>query len=96
MANIFTKGIAKIFGTKSDKDIKAVQPYVEETNKIFATLSGLSNDELRSKTDDVRSRINEFLKSIDDQLAEAYTSLAATYSNHYWEWETGDQNYANI
>ena len=36
MANILTKGIAKIFGTKSDKDIKSVQPYVIKTNKVFS------------------------------------------------------------
>ena len=75
MANILTKGIAKIFGTKSDKDIKSVQPYVIKTNKVFSTLSVLSNDELRAKTEEVRQTINSFLKSIDDQIAELHREV---------------------
>ena len=68
MAGIFSKGIAKIFGTKSDKDIKAVMPYVEKTNEIFAQLSSISNDDLRNKTADVRAIIDGHLKSIDDEV----------------------------
>ncbi len=73
MAGFFSKSIAKIFGTKSDKDIKAVMPYVTKTNEIFNTLSTLSNDELRGKTQEVKAKINEHLKAIDDQIASLTT-----------------------
>ena len=70
MANIFTKGITKIFGSKSDKDIKAVMPYVIKINEVYAQLSNLSNDELREKKNKLRAKIDGDLKSIDDQVAE--------------------------
>ena len=75
MANIFTKGITKIFGTKSDKDIKAVMPYVDKTNEIFAGLANLSNDELRQKTNELREKINSELKSIDDEIAALHQQV---------------------
>ncbi len=69
MASFFSKTVAKIFGTKSDKDIKAVMPYVVKTNEVFATLQSLSNDELRGKTEEVRTIINNHLQSIDDKIS---------------------------
>lgn len=68
--SVLTKGLAKLFGSKSDRDIKDVTPYVEEINKIFATLSGLTDDELRNKTTELKDIIASDLKSIDDQIAE--------------------------
>jgi len=72
MASFFSKGIAKLFGTKSDKDIKALMPYVHKINAVFSTLQSLSNDELRAKTKSVRVTINNHLKSIDDKIAELH------------------------
>ncbi|VAW28861.1 Protein translocase subunit SecA, partial [hydrothermal vent metagenome] len=69
MAGFFSKSVAKIFGTKSDKDIKAVMPYVVKTNEVYATLASLSNDELRAKTEEVKTIINNHLQSIDEKIA---------------------------
>ncbi|CAN5428156.1 preprotein translocase subunit SecA [soil metagenome] len=46
--------LKKVFGTKHDKDVKALLPVVEEINNVFATLSSLSDDELRAKTKEFR------------------------------------------
>ena len=67
--------IAKIFGTKSAKDIKRIMPLVEETKKEEQKLVSLSNDELRQKTVEVQSYIAEQLKSIDDQLADLHGKI---------------------
>jgi len=75
MASIFTKGITKIFGSKSDKDIKAVMPFVNQTNEVYQTLAELSNDQLREKTNELREKINSELKSIDDQIAELHRKV---------------------
>jgi len=68
MLNLLTKGISKIFGNKSEKDIKSIQPYIEATNQIFDNLNDISNDELRAKTQEVKGKIDEYLKKIDDQI----------------------------
>lgn len=67
----FTKVIGKIFGTKYDRDVKEYTPYVERINKEFAQLSKLSNDQLRNKTVEFRSRINEHLAGINEDISNA-------------------------
>jgi preprotein translocase subunit SecA len=44
------KFIAKIFGTKSEKDIKRIMPLVEKTKAEGERLISISNDELRNET----------------------------------------------
>src|SRR5690606_10195993 len=62
--------LSKIFGSKSERDIKHIQPLVEKTNEEFAKLKTLSHDELRSKTGDFKQRIADHLKAIDQEIAE--------------------------
>ena len=71
------KFIAKIFGTKSEKDIKKLMPLVEQTNREGAKLTGITNDELRNRSFALRETIANYLKSIDDQLAERHAKIAA-------------------
>ncbi|NOT75025.1 MAG: preprotein translocase subunit SecA [Cyclobacteriaceae bacterium] len=63
------KLIAKLFGTKSEKDIKRVMPLVEATQREGEKLKSISHDELRGQTTEVQDIINANLKPIDDQLA---------------------------
>ena len=65
--------LKKVFGTKYDKDVKAIQPYVDKTNEFFRSYQNLSNDQLRDKTLDFRSRIAEYLSEIDKEIASAET-----------------------
>ncbi|MEY4586405.1 MAG: preprotein translocase subunit SecA, partial [Bacteroidota bacterium] len=62
--------ISKIFGgSKSEKDVKKVQPQVAAINNFFAQYQQLSNDQLRGKTAEFRSRIKTHLLGIDEQIA---------------------------
>lgn len=70
MINSIIKGISKIFGDKSERDIKTMKPLVDEINGYFEKYKSLSNDELRAKTTEFKSRIAEHLKGIDDELTE--------------------------
>ncbi|RIV22372.1 preprotein translocase subunit SecA [Fibrisoma montanum] len=62
--------IAKLFGTKSQRDIKELLPYVEKVNAEFARLKDLSNDELRQASAELKARIADELQDIDNQLAD--------------------------
>ena len=63
-------GILKQFlGTKSDRDIKSINPIVEQIQEIYQSYSGLSNDELRQKTFEFKNRIKEYLKEEDSKIA---------------------------
>ncbi|WNB18231.1 preprotein translocase subunit SecA [Marivirga arenosa] len=75
MFDFIAKGLTKVFGTKSDRDIKEVLPLVEQINKEFAQLKDLSHDELRARTNSVMDKINQYLKEIDDQIAALHTKV---------------------
>jgi preprotein translocase subunit SecA len=63
--------LSKIFGgSKSDKDVKKLQPVVAEINAFYSQLSSLTNDELRNKTQEFKLRIQDHLSDIDQQIAE--------------------------
>jgi len=70
------KLIAKIFGTKSEKDIKRIMPLVEQTKEEGEKLKSVSNDELRNETKKIQEFINQELKGIDDQLASLHKKIA--------------------
>ncbi|MFY0594163.1 preprotein translocase subunit SecA [Roseivirga sp.] len=73
--SIFTKGISKLFGSKSERDIKEVTPLVKEINKVYETLSGLSDDQLRGKTQEFKDQIAKDLKSVDDEIAALHERI---------------------
>ena len=66
--------ISKIFGgSKSEKDIKNIQPRVAVINQHFASYQSISNDELRSKTNEFKQRIQDHLHEIDTKISELTT-----------------------
>ena len=61
--------ISKIFGgSKSDKDVKKIEHYIAKINQHFASYQSISNDELRNKTQDFRSRIQAHISSVDEEI----------------------------
>jgi preprotein translocase subunit SecA len=55
-------------GNKSEKDVKVIKPYVAKINTFFEQYQSITNDELRGKTVEFRTRIKEFLKDIDQEI----------------------------
>lgn len=68
------KILSKLFGSKSERDIKHIQPLVEKIKEEYSKLQVLSHDELRAKTPEFKSRIQEFLQEIDQEIAEIKVS----------------------
>lgn len=63
--------IIKLFvGDKQQKDLKSLQPIVEKVRSFENSLSSLSNDELRAKTVEFKSKIKDATKSFLDKIAE--------------------------
>jgi preprotein translocase subunit SecA len=61
--------ISKLFGgSKSEKDVKKMQPVIDSINKHFASYSNLSNDQLRNKTQEFKARIQAHVNSVREQI----------------------------
>jgi preprotein translocase subunit SecA len=63
--------ISKLFGgNKSEKDIKGIMPRVEQINQFVETFASISNDALRSKTNEFKQRIKEHLQEMNASIAD--------------------------
>ncbi len=76
MLEFIAKGLAKVFGTKSDRDIKELTPKLPLINEAFAKLQSLTDDQLRAKTAEIRSQINKELQSFDDKILSLREQIA--------------------
>src|SRR5215207_1036964 len=56
-------------GSKSEEDVKKIQPFVGEINKHFDAFQSFTNDQLRNKTPEFRQRIKDHLTAIDNEIA---------------------------
>lgn len=72
MLNFVSKLIG---GSKSDKDIKQIQPIVDEINKIYSGLSSLSDEEIKAKTQEYKDAIKEHVKELEDEKEELQRKL---------------------
>ena len=76
MIDSITRGIAKLFGTKSERDLKEILPVVKQINDAYATLENLSDDDLRAKTLEIKAQIASDLSSIDNELKSLHNTIA--------------------
>jgi preprotein translocase, SecA subunit len=67
--------LSKLFGgSKSDKDVKRIQPIVADINRVYGQLQSISLDELRGKTQEFRQRIKAHLATVDAEIAQLKAS----------------------
>ncbi|MFL0171598.1 preprotein translocase subunit SecA [Tenacibaculum maritimum] len=67
--NILNSVIKLFVGDKQQKDLKTLQPIVDKVTSFEKKISQLSNDELRQKSNDFKTKIKEATKSFNEQIA---------------------------
>ena len=71
--------LSKLFGTKSQRDLKEVQPYLDAALKAYPAIQTLSNDELRAKTLEFKQRIQDEIREEEEELAALRGRIEAEY-----------------
>jgi len=61
----------KTFGTKNERDLKKLQPYVSAVNELEPQIQKLKDSELQSKTAEFKEKLQQGA-SLDDLLIEAF------------------------
>ena len=56
----FNDILSKLFGNKSQRDLREVQPYLTKIKEIYPSIQALSNDELRAKSESLKQKIREY------------------------------------
>jgi preprotein translocase subunit SecA len=66
----FNEFMTKLFGNKSQRDLKEIDPYVNKIKAIYPEIQRLSNDELRAKTDEIKQRIQDYVATENARVEE--------------------------
>ena len=62
--------IKKVFGSKSERDMKQVKPILEKVLAAYKDIDNLSNDELRARTEELKKKIREREEPFEKRIAE--------------------------
>ena len=62
--------IKLFFGSKADKDRKAIEPYVEKIKAVYPSIEALTNDELRARSAALKQRIADHIAADEARIAE--------------------------
>ena len=74
----FTKILKSLFGDKSSRDMKLIQPLVEKVKAVSPTIEKLSNDELRARTKELQQQVQQAAKEQKQQIAELKAKIEDT------------------
>ncbi len=75
MANFLTK----LFGNKSQRDLKVIKPFLDATLAVYPAIQALSNDALRAKTIEFKERIAQAVEQEETELARLRTRIEEEY-----------------
>ncbi|MBQ7192413.1 MAG: preprotein translocase subunit SecA [Paludibacteraceae bacterium] len=70
--------ITKIFGNKSEKDMREVQPYVEKIKAAYEVIDTLSNDDLRARSEALMKKIADYVAAQKQRIAELKAGIEET------------------
>jgi len=68
------KVIDKIFGTRSEREVKRVLPLADKVDGLRSQMQALSDEDLKNKTAEFKKRLGEG-ETLDDLLPEAYATV---------------------
>ena len=74
----FTKFLKSLFGDKSSRDMKLIQPFVEQVKAISPQIEKLDNDDLRARTQEIRKHIQESATDKRKQIEELKAKIEDT------------------
>ncbi len=62
--------LKKIFGTKSDREVKSLYPLVEEINDVYKTLESKTDEDLVNRTQEFRTLLQDKWASLEKEADE--------------------------
>jgi len=74
---MFNTILTKIVGSHNERELKRIQPLVARINELEGSISQLSDADLKSKTPELKSRLEKG-ESLDDILPEAFAAVRET------------------
>ena len=70
--------LKSLFGDKSSRDMKLIQPIVEKVKKAYPEIEALDNDQLRAKTKEIQAYVQNSAKEQNEKIAELKAKIEDT------------------
>ena len=74
----FNKILKSLFGDKSTRDMKLIQPFVEQAKAATAQVASLDNDALRQRTKEIQRQVQDSAKEQKAKIAELKATIEDT------------------
>ena len=71
----FTDVFKKIFGTKADRDMKAIRPTLDKVLEAYKTIDKLTDDQLREKCQELKDKIQAAIAQDENRIAQIKEEL---------------------
>ena len=89
--------LGKLFGNKSQRDLKEIKPIVDKINALGPSLTDLTNDQLRDKINQVRADIANAIKADEDSAADIRSRVEdLPFDQRQPLWDEIDKHEKNI
>ncbi len=70
--------LKKIFGDKSSRDLKLIQPLVEKVKQAYPEIQALDNDQLRAKTKEIQRYVQQSAETQKQQIEQLKAKIEDT------------------
>ncbi len=88
----FNTILKSLFGNKSQRDLREIQPIVEKIKAVYPEVEVLSNDELRAKIDEVKAQLTECVRPQREEIASLKAEIETLeYENREPLWQRIDK-----
>ena len=74
----FIDFLSSIFGNKAQRDMKAIQPLVEQVKAIYPEIQALSNDGLRARSQEIKNQVQQAPAELRQQIADLKAKIEET------------------
>ncbi len=66
---LLEKVLSSFLGSKADRDLKELEPYIQRINSVYPSIANLANDELRARTSEIKQKVRDFVENDQKELA---------------------------
>ena len=73
-----TKILTSLFGNKSSRDMKLIQPLVEKVKAVYPEIQQLDNDQLRQRTKDIQKKVQDSAKTQKEEINRLKATIEDT------------------
>jgi len=74
----FNDFLGKLLGSKGQRDLKEITPFVDKIKAAYVEIATLSNDDLRARTETLKTRIQDYVAAEVDRIAELKANIEET------------------